>query len=102
MFRIYGKAFLPRQDHIALRPTAAKMKRRPWKEKAMSNDIEAARLLKISADEGNADARLELGLFYFDGYRRTATSATAFTCAPPARDTLGRGDGSKVVPQELQ
>jgi TPR repeat protein len=43
------------------------MKRWPWKEKAMSNDIEAARLLKISADKGNADARFELGLFYLDG-----------------------------------
>jgi TPR repeat protein len=35
----------------------------------MSNDSEAVRLLKISADQGNADARFKLGLFYSDGSR---------------------------------
>ncbi len=43
------------------------MKRQPWKKKAMSNDSEAVRLFKISADQGNADAQFELGLFYLDG-----------------------------------
>jgi TPR repeat protein len=49
--------------------TVEKTKRQPWKEKAMSNDGEAARLLKISADHGNADAQFELGLLYLDGSR---------------------------------
>jgi TPR repeat protein len=40
------------------------MKRQPRKEKAMSNDSEAMRLLKISANQGNADARFSLGLEY--------------------------------------
>jgi TPR repeat protein len=42
------------------------MKRQPWKEKAMLNDSEAVRLLKISADHGDADAQYNLGLLYMD------------------------------------
>lgn len=45
------------------------MKRRPWKEEAMSKDGEAVRLLKLSADRGNADARFELGFLYDSGSR---------------------------------
>jgi TPR repeat protein len=45
------------------------MKRQSWKEKAMSNDSEDVRLLKISADKGNADAQYELGLLYSGGNR---------------------------------
>jgi TPR repeat protein len=35
----------------------------------MSNDSEAVRLFKISADKGNADAQFELGLLYMFGSR---------------------------------
>jgi TPR repeat protein len=49
--------------------TVEKIKRPPWKEKAMSNDSEAVLLFKISADRGNADAQFELGLFYSNGSR---------------------------------
>ena len=44
------------------------MKRQPWKEKAMLNDSEAVRLLKISADQGKADAQYDLGLIYMDAH----------------------------------
>jgi TPR repeat protein len=37
-----------------------------WKEKPMLNDSEAVRLLKISADQGNADAQYDLGLLYMN------------------------------------
>jgi TPR repeat protein len=36
-------------------------------ERAMSDDREAARLYKLAADQGNADAQVNLGFFYENG-----------------------------------
>ena len=106
MFRIYGKAFLPRQDHIALRPTAAKKRSlghgREKRCQMIARPCASSRSPPTRETQTRGLSSGYSTVMALAGCRRIGPRPSGFSSAPPARDTLGRGYISKIMPQECQ